>query len=94
MLIRIKEGRGKRMFVISKRGFKAQFTMKTMLEIVLMLIVYAQIYPTLVEPYIEQAIANTEDSIVAALLSILPFLIVAMILIGVFSYSTIRGRRR
>ena len=82
------------MFVTSKRGFKAQFNMKTMLEIVLMLIVYAQIYPTLVEPYIETAIANADDPIVAALLSFLPFLIVAMILIGVFSYSAIRSRRR
>ena len=82
------------MFAISKRGFKAQFNMKTMLEIALMLIVYAQIYPTLVEPYIESAIANSNDSIVSALLSILPFLIVAMILIGLFSYNTISGRRR
>ncbi len=82
------------MFVTSKRGFKAQFNMKTMLEIVLMLIVYAQIYPTLVEPYIESAIENADDPIVAALLSFLPFLIVAMILIGVFGYNAIRGRRR
>ena len=82
------------MFVTSKRGFKAQFNMKTMLEIVLTIIVFARIYPTLVEPNIELAIANAEDPIVAALLSLLPFLIVAMILIGIFSYNTIRGRRR
>jgi len=80
------------MFATSKRGFKAQSNMKTLLEIALMLIVYAQIYPELVEPNIETAISNA-DPIVAALLSLLPFLIVAMIIIGVFSFNAIRGRR-
>jgi len=77
---------------MSKRGFKAQFNMKTMLEICLVLLVYAQIYPTLVEPNIESAISNG-DPIVSALLSFIPFLIAAMIIIGIFCYNTISGRR-
>jgi len=82
------------MFNTTKRGFKAQFNMKVLLEMALMLIVYAQIYPTLVEDQIETAIASTTDPIVIALLSLLPFLIVAMILIGVWSFNTVRGRVR
>ena len=82
------------MFHTSKRGFKAQFNMKVLLEMGLMLIVYAQIYPTLVENQIETAINNTTDPIVIALLSMLPFLIVAMILIGVWSFNSVRSRRR
>jgi len=82
------------MFNTTKRGFKAQFNMKVLLEMALMLIVYAQIYPTLVEDQIETSIASTTDPIVIALLSLLPFLIVAMILIGVWSFNTVRGRVR
>ncbi len=81
------------MFVISKRGFKAQFTMKTLLEIALLLIVYSQIYPTLIEPYLNTAIADS-DPITSALLSLLPFVIACVIIIGVFSFNEIYSRRR
>jgi len=81
------------MFDTSKRGFKAQFNAKTLLEIALLLIIYSQIYPTLIEPYLQTSIDNS-DPITAALLSLLPFVIAAVIIIGVFSYNAIYGGRR
>jgi len=81
------------MFVTSKRGFKAQFTMKTLLEIALLLVVYSQPYPNLIEPYLNTIIGDS-DEITSAILSILPFVIACMIIIGVFSFNTIVSRRR
>lgn len=80
------------MLSISKQTFKAQFTMKTLLEVGLVLIVYSQIYPTLIEPPLQSLISGS-DPISAALLSLLPFVIAAMILIGIVSFSTLSGRR-
>lgn len=80
------------MFAISKPVFKAQFTMKVLLEVVLLLIVYSQIYPTLIEPYLQNSIDNT-DPISGSLLSLLPFVIAAIIIIGVISFNIIGGRR-
>ena len=79
------------MFATTKKRFKAQFTIKVLLEIVLLLIIYSQIYPTLIEPYLQTQI-NNSDGITAALLSLLPFVIAAMILIGVISYNAMRRR--
>ena len=70
---------------------KAQFTMRTLLEIGLMLIVYAQIYPFLIEEPLADII-STSDPVTAALLSLLPFLIAAIIIIGVISYNSLRNR--
>lgn len=81
------------MFVTSKRGFKAQFTMKTLLEIALLLVVYSQIYPTLIEPYLNTMIADS-DEVTSAILSLLPFVVACVIIIGVFSFNTIYSRRR
>ena len=80
------------MFAISKPVFKAQFTMRVLLEVGLLLIVYSQIYPTLIEPYLQSAIDNT-DPISASLLSLLPFVIAAIIVIGVISFNIIGGRK-
>lgn len=74
------------MFATSKTGFCAQSTMKVLLEIVLLLIVYSQLYPVLIEPYLETQI-STSDPITAALLSIIPFVIAAMIIIGILSWN-------
>ena len=76
----------------SKPMFKAQFTMRTLLEIGLMLIVYSQIYPTLIEPPLESIIGSS-DPVSSALLSLLPFVIAAMIIIGVLSFNIMGGRR-
>ncbi len=81
------------MFAISKPRFKAQFTMKVLLEVVLLIIVYSQLYPTLIEPYLETQI-NASDPVTAAFLSLLPFVIAAVIVIGVIGYNTIGGTRR
>ena len=73
-------------------GFKAQFNMKTLLEIALMLFVYAQIYPTLIEPAINSSIASS-DPATGTLLSLIPFVIAAMIIIGIFGGNMITGSR-
>lgn len=86
------------MFATSKNRFKAQFTMKTLLEVGLLLIVYSQIYPVLIEPWLQNVTEPTgsaySDPISAALLSLLPFVIAAVIVIGVIGYNMIGGRRR
>ena len=81
------------MFATSKPSFKAQFTMKVLLEVMLLLVVYSQLYPALIEPYLEIQIANS-DSITAAILSLLPFIIAIVIVIGVISFNAIRSGRR
>lgn len=81
------------MFVISKRGFKAQTTMSVLLEIMLLLVVYSQLYPTLIEPYLNSLIADS-DAITAAILSLLPFVIAIVIIIGTFSINALASRRR
>lgn len=73
-------------------GFKAQFTMKVLLEIALMLFVYAQIYPTLIEPAINTSILNS-DAATGTLLSLIPFAIAAIIIIGIVGGNMITGRR-
>jgi hypothetical protein len=80
-------------FAISKPTFKAQFTMKTLLEVGLTLIVYSQIYPTLIEPPL-QSIITSSDAVSSAILSLLPFVIAAMICLGVIGFNAIGGQRR
>lgn len=84
------------MFVTSERGFKAQFTLKTLLEVALLIIVYSQIYPTLIEPYLNESstLMKNSDPMTQTLLSLLPFIIIAVIVIGVIGYNSISGRRR
>lgn len=86
------------MFATSKRSFKAQFSMKVLLEVILLLIVYSQLYPALIEPYLQEFITPTgssySDPISAAILSLLPFIIAAVIVIGVVGFNMIGGRRR
>jgi cytochrome bd-type quinol oxidase subunit 2 len=74
------------MFATTKNYFKAQFTVKVLLEVALFLIIYSQIYPTLIEPYLETQI-NNSDPTTAVLLTIIPFVIACMIIIGIFSYN-------
>ena len=81
------------MFAISKPYLKAQFSMKVLLEVALLLIVYAQIYPTLIEPYLNDIIA-TSDDITGAILSLLPFVIAIIIILGVIGFNALGGRRR
>jgi len=73
-------------------GFKAQFNMKILLEVALMLFVYAQIYPTLIEPAINSSI-NASDPATGTLLSLIPFAIVAVIIIGIIGGNMITGRQ-
>ena len=75
-----------------QNSFKAQFTMKVLLEVALMLIVYAQIYPTLIEPPINDMIADSDPS-TGTLLSLIPFAIAATIIIGIITGNMITGRR-
>lgn len=80
------------MFAISKPTFKAQFTMRTLLEVGLVLIVYSQIYPTLIEAPL-QTLIGTSDSVTAAILSLLPFVIAIVIVLGVVSFNMMGSRR-
>ena len=73
-------------------SFKAQFTMKVLLEVALMLFVYSQIYPTLIEPSIATMIGSS-DSSTGTLLSLIPFAIAAIIILGVIGGNMITGRR-
>ena len=84
------------MFVTSKRGFKAQFTLKTLLEVMLLIVVYSQLYPHLIEPYLNESseLMQNSDPMTQALLSLLPFIIIAVIVIGVIGYNSLSGRRR
>jgi len=77
---------------IFKPILRAQSTMKILLEVGLLLIVYSQIYPTLIESPLQSIITNS-DAVTAALLSLLPFVIAAVIIIGVISFNMIGSRR-
>jgi len=77
---------------ITNSGFKAQFDMKTLLEVALMLFVYAQIYPTLIEPAINSTMSSS-DPATGTLLSLIPFVIAAIIIIGIIGGKMITGRR-
>lgn len=82
------------MFATSKPMFRAQFTIRVLLEVGLMLIVYSQIYPVLIAPYIEDIICDpTTDSVVAALLSLLPFIMALIIILSVLGFNIMGGRR-
>lgn len=76
----------------TNQSFKGQFTMKVLLEVALMLFVYSQIYPTLIEPAISSAILDS-DSATGTLLSLIPFAIAAIIIIGIIGGNMITGRR-
>ena len=80
------------MLDIFKPILRAQSTMKILLEVGLLLIVYSQIYPTLIESPLQSIITNS-DAVTAALLSLLPFVIAAVIIIGVISFNMIGSRR-
>jgi len=87
------------MFVTSKRGFKAQFTMKVLLEIFLLLVVYSTLYPAFMgneDSWLNTLIIDFQESdpITASLLRLLPFVIAAVIIIGVLSFNMIYSRRK
>jgi len=84
-------------FATSKKGFKAQFTMKVLLEVGLVLIVYGQIYPVLIEPPLKNLTTpgghGYSDPISAAILNLLPFVIACVIIIGIIGFNAMGSRR-
>ena len=77
------------MFATSKNYFKAQFTVKVLLEVALFILIYAQIYPTLIEPYLASLISSS-DATTSVLLTLIPFVIASMIIIGIISFNVRR----
>ena len=76
----------------TKVFFKAQFTIVSLVMVLVMLVVYSQLYPVL-EEYITELI-GVSDPATATLISLLPFFIALAILLSVIWYIVPSGGRR
>ena len=76
---------------ITKSRIKAQFTMVALVGVLIMIIVYSQLYP-IIEPFINTLIA-TSDPATATVISLIPFFIAVSILLSVLYYIMPSGRR-
>lgn len=76
----------------SKTCFKAQFTIVSLVMILVMLIVYSQLYPV-IEHFIDELIGES-DPATATLISLIPFFIALAILLSVIWYIVPSGGRR
>lgn len=72
--------------------FKAQFTIVSLVMVLVMLVVYSQLYPV-IETYINELIGES-DPATATLISLLPFFIALAILLSVIWYIVPSGGRR
>jgi len=70
--------------MITIKRIKAQFTMAALVGVLVMLIVYSQLYPVL-EPLINTLIGNS-DPATATIISLIPFFIAVAILLSVLYY--------
>jgi divalent metal cation (Fe/Co/Zn/Cd) transporter len=70
---------------------KAQFTMVALVGILIMLIVYSQLYPIL-EQFLTPLMAQV-DPATATIISLIPLFIAVSILLSVLSYIMPSGRR-
>lgn len=77
--------------MITTRRIHGQFTMVALVGILLMIIVYSQLYPIL-EPFITQ-LTLTLDPASATIVSLIPLFIAISILLSVLSYIMPSGRR-
>jgi hypothetical protein len=70
---------------------QGQFTMIALAGILLMIIVYSQLYP-IIEPFITDLV-NISDPASATIISLIPLFIAISILLSVLSYIMPSGRR-
>jgi len=72
------------MLTISRMKMRGQFTIISLVMVLVMLVVYSQLYPT-IETYISSLI-TTSDPATATLISLLPFFIALAIIMSVLWY--------
>lgn len=65
-------------------GIKAQFTVVALVMVFIMLLMFAKFYPTM-KTYIDDLVGQT-DELTATLVSLIPFLIAAAIIMSVTWY--------
>lgn len=71
---------------------KGQFTIVSLVMVLIMLIVYSQLYPVM-EPFITDLIGES-DPATATLISLIPFFIALAIIMSVLWYIVPQGRVR
>jgi hypothetical protein len=72
------------MFLKNRNGFRGQFTIVSLIEILIMLIVYSKLYPVL-EPFITDLV-NVSDPATGAILGMVPFFIAVAIIMSITWY--------
>lgn len=78
--------------MLIKTKMKGQFTIISLVMVLVMLIVYSQLYPVM-EPFITDLIGHS-DPATATLISLLPFFIALAIIMSVIWYIVPQGRMR
>jgi len=76
--------------MLTKTRLKGQFTMVALVGVLIMIIVYSQLYP-IIEPFIT-SLVTTSDPATATIISLIPFFIAVSILLSVL-YYIMPGRR-
>jgi uncharacterized membrane protein (DUF485 family) len=66
------------------KGFKAQFTLVSLIMVLVMLIVYSQLYPV-IKPYIDTLVGESDDA-TAVIIGLVPFFIAVAIVMSVLYY--------
>jgi uncharacterized BrkB/YihY/UPF0761 family membrane protein len=66
------------------KGFKAQFTLISLIMVFVMLIIYSQLYPVM-KPYIDSLVGEVDDA-TAILIGLIPFFIALAIIMSVLYY--------
>ncbi len=77
--------------MLTTSRIKAQFTMVALVGVLIMLIVYSQLYP-IIEQFITPLMAQV-DPATATIVSLIPFFIAVSILLSVLYYIVPGGRR-
>lgn len=73
------------LFINKERfGFKAQFTLVSLIMVLVMLIVYSQLYPV-IEPYITELVGESDDA-TAVIIGLVPFFIAVAIVMSILYY--------
>jgi uncharacterized BrkB/YihY/UPF0761 family membrane protein len=81
----------KKKTMLTTTRLKGQFTMVALVGVLIMIIVYSQLYPIL-EPFIT-SLTSTTDPATATIISLLPFFIAVSILLSIIYYIVPGGRR-
>lgn len=78
--------------MLTQTRMKGQFTIVSLVMVLVMLIVYSQLYPVM-EHYITELIGDS-DPATATLISLIPFFIALAIIMSVIWYIVPQGRTR